>query len=251
MDDTLIGLIVATVVVLPGFVTQELTVRGRTAARSDGQSAIQRALFYAVLIHLAWSPDTWHIVEDLSGHNWRDHYAEVAIWVAGALVVSPVVVGLAINEILLRAERDGGHLTRFHYALGGRDARDAWDYMFQSLDRRGAWILVRLVASTPELPIMFVAKYGRRSIHAQSPGTHDVFFEEVWSTDASGVPIMRLGNLAGMWIAASQIETLFPMRASEGHDADPAPAQSAGSVGMLVVAAALLWALRPRLERRH
>jgi hypothetical protein len=65
--DTLIGIVLAAAFVLPGFVTQELTVRRRPSARADGQTATQRALFYAVFIQLVWSWDTWRLAEDLAG----------------------------------------------------------------------------------------------------------------------------------------------------------------------------------------
>ena len=250
MNDTLLGLIVATLVVLPGFVTQELTVRRRPSARTDGQSAIQRALFFSVLIQLIWSWDTWRIVEDLSGHHWRDHFGEVVVWLVVVIVATPFVLGSVLNAVLVRAERGGQDLRWWHYALGGRDAREAWDYMFQTLDR-GAWVLVRLVASTAELPVMFVAKYGDHARHAQSPAPHDVYFDEVWSTDIAGVPIARISTVSGMWLPANQIEAIFPM-APQPADTDAAPTVGAGPLLSLLVAAALLWALRPRrLQGRH
>jgi len=223
--DTLIGIVLAAAFVLPGFVTQELTVRRRPSARADGQTATQRALFYAVFIQLVWSWDTWRLAEDLAGGHWQAHYAEVVVWVIMVLVVSPALLGFSINEILIRAEIGGRDLKRFHYALGGRDAREAWDYVFQTLDQ-GSWVLVRLVASTPDAPVMFIGKYGENARHAQSPAPHDVFFDEVWATDATGAPLERIDHLSGMWLSADRIEALFPLvddRDSPEPDSDPEP----------------------------
>jgi hypothetical protein len=208
--DTLIGIVLAAVLVLPGFVTQELTVRRRPSARADGQTVTQRALFYAVIIQLVWSWDTWRLAKDLTGGNWQAHYAEVVVWVALVLVITPALLGFLINEILIRAETGGRDLKRVHYALGGGDAREAWDYFFQTLDQ-GSWVLVRLVASTLAAPVMYVGKYGEGARHSQSPATHDVFFDEVWSVDAAGKPIQRIDNLSGIWLSARQIEAMFPL----------------------------------------
>jgi len=216
--DTLVGALVAVILVLPGFVAQELTVRRRPSARADGQTTVQRALFYAVVIQLIWSWDTWHLVHELTGPHPYRHYVGVALWVILVLLVTPAVLGLLINAILLRAESGGRDLNRIHYALGGRDAREAWDYLFQTLDQ-GAWILVRLVASTPELPVMFIGRYGERARHSQSPAPHDVYFDEVWSADEAGRAIERIGHLSGMWIAANQIESMFPMTDDHAQDA--------------------------------
>jgi hypothetical protein len=211
--DTLIGIVLAAVFILPGFVTQELTVRRRPSARADGQIITQRALFYTVIIQLVWSWDTWRLAEDLTGPHWRGHYGEVAVWVVMVLVVSPALLGFSINAILVRAETGGRDLRRIHYALGGRDAREAWDYVFQTLDS-GAWVLIRLVASTPNAPVMFIGRYGEKARHAQSPAPHDVFFDEVWSVDAAGLPLERIDHLAGMWLSANQIEVMFPLAES-------------------------------------
>jgi hypothetical protein len=56
MPSTLLSLAIAVVAVIPGFVTVELTQRQRAVqAGNDAQSIVLRALFYALLIHLAWS----------------------------------------------------------------------------------------------------------------------------------------------------------------------------------------------------
>ena len=239
--DTLLGVIAAAVLVLPGFVTQELSVRGRPSAHSDGQTIIQRALFYSVIIQIIWSWDTWQLIDDLTGNHWQKHSAEVAVWLLLVVVVSPLLLGLAINEILLRAESGGGNLTRFHYALGGRDAREAWDYFFQTLDR-GAWVLIRLTESTPETPAMFIGRYGKLARHGQSPSAHDVYFDEVWGADRSGRPVEKLSHLSGMWLRGDQIEVMFPLE-DDRPDTDPSSASTASadppriifSLGRLVV----------------
>jgi hypothetical protein len=52
MPNTLLALIIAVAAVLPGFVTVELTQRRRVVQpNGDSQSAVLRAMFYALLIH--------------------------------------------------------------------------------------------------------------------------------------------------------------------------------------------------------
>lgn len=209
MLDTFLSLVIATGAVLPGFITAELTQRGRAVAASrDGQSILLHALFYAVLINLIWSWRTWQLAQDLAGGNWQHHLSELVVWSILVLLVTPVVLGLAINAVLRRAEQRGT-LSWWHYALGGRDARDAWDYSFQRAAAAGAWILVHLQGGDPEYPRMVVGKFGTRSAVGQTPAAHDLFLQELWSVDLAGNPIAAIEPARGMWVAKDEIAEIY------------------------------------------
>ena len=78
MPNTLLALIIAVAAVLPGFVTVELTQRQRAVQpNGDSQSAVLRAMFYALLTHLVWSWWTWRIAQDLAGAGWREHLGQL------------------------------------------------------------------------------------------------------------------------------------------------------------------------------
>jgi Family of unknown function (DUF6338) len=209
VPDTFVSLVVAVAAVLPGFVTVELTQRRRAVQVGAGvQSAVLRALFYALLIHLAWSWWTWILVEDLTGPNWNEHLGETVAWASVVLVASPVVIGLPLNRVLREAE-SRGVLSWWHYALGGRDSRDAWDLIFQRAAVRGAWVLVHLRGDTPEAPRVVIGQYGEQSAAGQSPAQHDVFLERMWSVDMLGRPVAELDPPRGMWVAKEGIAELY------------------------------------------
>jgi hypothetical protein len=193
----------------PDLSQPELTQRGRAVAVSrDGQSTLLHALFYAVLINLIWSWRTWQLAQDLTGGNWQQHLSELVVWSILVLLVTPVVLGLAINSVLHRAEQRGT-LSWWHYALGGRDARDAWDYSFQHAATTGGWVLVHLKGGDPEYPRMVVGSYGKRSAVGQTPAAHDLFLQELWSVDVAGNPVAPIEPPRGMWVAKDEIAEIY------------------------------------------
>jgi Family of unknown function (DUF6338) len=206
---TFIALLIAVAAVLPGFVTVELSQRGRAVqSGGDAQSTVLRALYYALLIHLVWSWWTWDLVQDLSGGRWQDHLDAVVLWSFVVLVLSPIVVGLPLNYVLHRAESKGS-LKWWHYALGGRDARDAWDVVFQRAAVAGAWLLVHLKGDQPDSPRIVLGKYGSRSAAGQSPAEHDLFVQELWAVDAAGKPVSKLEPARGMWVSKEEIAEIY------------------------------------------
>ena len=209
MPDTLVALAIAVVAVLPGFVTMELTQRQRAVSPAgDTQSAVLRALFYALLIHLLWIWWTWRLVERMSGISWHHLLVSVVCWAVVVLIVSPVAIGLWLNRLLLDAE-NGGSLSWWHYALGARDSRDAWDSVFQRAAEPGAWILVHLKGDDPDSPRVALGRYGDRSSAGQSPAEHDLFLQEMWTVDDSGRPVFPLSPPRGMWVAKEAITELY------------------------------------------
>ncbi len=209
MPDTLVALTIAVAAVLPGFVTVELTQRQRAVQPGgDAQSAVLRALFYALLIHLLWIWWTWRLVEHLSGVERHEFLVQLVCWVVVVLIVSPIAIGLWLNR-LLRAAENSGSLSWWHFALGGRDARDAWDSVFQRATERGAWILVHLKGDDPGSPRVALGKYGNRSSAGQSPAEHDLFLQEMWIVDDAGLPVAPLDPPRGMWVAKDTITELY------------------------------------------
>jgi hypothetical protein len=207
VPSTLISLLIAVAAVLPGFVTVELTQRQRAVQNGgDAQSVVLRALFYAV--------------QDLTGGHWQDHLDEVITWTIVVLVVSPILVGVPLNHVLRDAESKGS-LSWWHYALGGRDARDAWDVVFQRATIDGAWVLVHLKGDEPASPRVVLGKYGKRSVAGQSPAEHDMFLQELWAVDELGHPVAMLDPPRGMWVAKEGIAELYVFDGDPTGDAVP------------------------------
>lgn len=209
MPSTLVSLVIAVAVVLPGFVTVELTQRQRAVqAGGDSQGMVLRALFYALLINVIWSWWTWYLAQDLAGPRWQHHLGETVAWTLVVLIASPIAIGLLLNRVLREAESKGS-LSWWHYALGGRDARDAWDLVFQRATANGAWVLVHFRGDRPEAPRVVLGKYGKQSSAGQSPAPHDLYLQEMWSVDELGRRVAKLEPGRGMWIAKDEIAELY------------------------------------------
>jgi hypothetical protein len=206
--------VIATVTfLLPGFIVADLAQRQRAGSSSLGdQRALLRALFFSVLIHLLASWWTWSLVQKLDGGDWHKHYWEALSYLTIVVLAIPVALGLSLNEVLIRAERQDGQLRRWHYALGARDARDAWDYLFQRYHEHGVWVLVHLKAAPPagDGARVVIGRYGRGAAAGQSPvPEHDLFLRDLWVADEAGSPVQRFDPPRSLWVAKSEIAELY------------------------------------------
>lgn len=218
MLDTLVGIIVGLCLVLPGFIIADLAEarRAQRLARSDWELVL-RALIYAVLLQsvvllTGWTSDVINKI-GLAHHNagvsmsWEQHESAIALYVIGVILVAPTTIGMLLGWILRRAEARGS-LKWFHYALGGRDARDAWDYIF--LRYGSGFVLVHLKPGVESRSPFLVGKFGPTSWAAQTPAnSRDVYFEEVWPSAADGTITEQFASRRGVWLDASQIDSLF------------------------------------------
>lgn len=213
MFTTLVAVISILVLVLPGFVVADLQRRRRAsvAAESDWELVL-RALSYSIILHLLVSPWTRDLVLKIDDGDWYDHVGTLALYGAVVLVVAPVAIGLALNEILVRAERSGRSLRGWHYALGGRDARQSWDFIFQRI-REGRWVVLKMRSGRA-----IAGKLGKGSWASQTPasGGHDLWLQEIWSVDDFGQPGSMIQPRQGMWVARDDIEALFVIDPPEG-----------------------------------
>jgi hypothetical protein len=168
MPDTLIGVLIAIALVLPGFVIVQLSRVGRATADESEVELVLRALFYALLLHAAYAGWTSALIEGIPDpEDWPEHLRELLPYVATVLIATPVVIGTVLGRYLRNVERAGKTGT-LSAVLGAKDARDAFDYLFQRLDE-GGWLIVELTGN------QFVGgKYGKHSSVGQSPSPHDL-----------------------------------------------------------------------------
>jgi len=217
--NTVAAIIVAVSLVLPGFIIADLAEarRAQRLARSDWELVL-RALIYALglqsLVLLTgwttWLIDTASLLRHAKAGatpSWEHHVGAIALYVVVVIVIAPTIIGLALGWVLRRAENRGS-LTWIHYALGGRDARVAWDYIFQ---RFGAgFILVHLKPGAEGGNPFLVGKFGRASWAAQTPTTaRDVYFEEVWPANPDGQIESEFAVRRGVWLDSDHIDAMF------------------------------------------
>jgi hypothetical protein len=203
---TLVAVISILALVLPGFVIADLQRRKRATVAADSDwELVLRALSYSLILHLIVSPWTRSLVLKLHDGNWQAHLDALVLYGTVVLVAAPVAIGLGLNELLLRAERSGRNLRWWHYALGARDARESWDFIFQRIEQ-GRWIVVKLKSARA-----IAGKLGRGSWVSQSPapGGHDLWLQEIWSVNDFGQPAAMIQPRQGMWVAREQIDALF------------------------------------------
>lgn len=207
---TFAELLIAVAFVLPGFITADLaeTRRARPQKRTDPE-LILRALTYALLIQgfVALTGWTSQLVSDTdSGHNWSEHVSAIVLFVTVVVIVGPTLLGLLLSSLLRRAEQRG-NLSPLLYALGGRDARQGWDFIFERFG--GGYVFLTLRPGVAERPSFFVAKFSDRSWAPQQPsGALDVYFEEIWLADANGQITGEFAEPRGLWVSLDQIDMM-------------------------------------------
>jgi uncharacterized protein DUF6338 len=226
--DTVAGIILGVSLVLPGFIIADLAEarRAQRLARSDWELVL-RALIYALVLQslvlltgwTTWLIDTAGLLKHAKPGVrplWESHVDAIALYVVVVILLAPTIIGLLLGWVLRRAESRGS-LTWIHYALGGRDARDAWDYIFL---RYGAgFVLIHRKPGADDGSRFLVGKFGRTSWAAQTPAaSRDVYFEEVWPASAEGQINDEFAVRRGVWLDSEQIDALFFM---EPPDAPP------------------------------
>lgn len=206
MPDSLLGILIAVAVILPGFVIVELSTVGRCAAKRSDLEIVLRALFYALVLHVVASPYTKSLVEDVGDvDNWSSHLDAIALYALLVLIGVPLAVGLKLNSFFLGEERKTGPPSRLYEVLGGRDSGDAGDLVFTRL-HHGAWLIVQLDDKT-----WVGGRFGVGSSAGQTPAPHDLYIDEMWEVNTSGPDPLLSGKFTptrGIYIPADQIRTM-------------------------------------------
>jgi hypothetical protein len=210
MLDTAVSILAAIALLMPGFIVAELSVaRSARSSRSDLELAL-RALAYTLIIHLVFGFWTVSLIHSIgSPKDWSDHLGAISAYVGVVLVVTPIVLGAAANYYLAHVERQDGPPNLFAAALGGGEARDAFDYAYQRWRRDGVYVIVEMVGHEPEKPRLVGGVFGRASAVGQTPSPHDVYLQALClvAEDVDGVRSLtqRVDPPRGVYIPATQI----------------------------------------------
>lgn len=206
MFDTVAQIALAVALILPGFLVVQLSERRRPANPTGGDlELVLRGLVYALAIQsiaglVGWLPN---VIDD--ARRWDHHVDALSVYGLTVCVIAPTLVGLGLGRLLREAEADGS-LKWWHYALGGRDARRAWDFTFSR--HNGAWMRVYVLSPQQGQPAVLLGKYGTSSWAAQAPAQPDLYLQEVWPADADGQvaeDAFARGSVGAMWINGDQI----------------------------------------------
>jgi hypothetical protein len=222
MFDTLIGLVALLAFVLPGFIVTQLAESRRASKGSGGDlEIVLRSLWYSVALHLVALASGWTslIYADIeTGNKWEHHVLALGLYLGAVVFVVPVLLGMLLSY-RLRSREQRGQLRGIDYALGGRDARRAWDFLFEHLD--GGFVIVQLKVLPDNLQPTatasgswngntIVGKFGKLSWATQTPSPrYDVFFEEVWPADEAGRILGEFVPPRGLWLDADNVAALY------------------------------------------
>lgn len=210
MLDTAVSVLAAIALLMPGFIVAEISVaRSARSSRSDLELAL-RALAYTLIIHLIFGFWTVHLVKAIgSPGHWADHWGAISAYVAVVLIGAPVMIGTATNHYLARAERQDGPPSLFAAALGGGEARDAFDFAYQRWRNEGVYVIVEMVGHESERPRLVGGIFGRGSAVGQTPSPHDIYLQALCLVEEDNDGIRWLSQLAeparGVYIPAGQI----------------------------------------------
>ena len=209
MVDTLSGLAIAVGFLIPGFIVADLAESRRATrpARTDLELLL-RALVYALVFQGAAAATGWtgKIADELTGKNWDAHLGPVSLYVAVVCIVLPTIAGLGLSSWLRRAEQQE-RLRPWHYALGGRDQRKSWDFMFGRSDEGR---LVLLTVDEGGVPVYFLGEFGDQSYATQAPtDPPELYLEKVWPSDRDGnvsQDALERDPQRGMWVSGTNIQ---------------------------------------------
>lgn len=209
MLDTAASILSAIALLTPGFIVADFSGRPARSKESELEVAL-RALVYALVLHLVFGFWTVHLVNSIgSPDHWTNHLGALSAYVAVVLLGVPVGIAYGINRYLAAAERKDGPPGFLATALGGGEARDAFDYAYQRWRRDGVYVIVELVGHTPDVPRLVGGIFGRKSAVGQTPEPHNIYLQALCtvSEDQNGIRTLaqRVEPERGVYIAADQI----------------------------------------------
>lgn len=224
MLTTAFSVLAALALLVPGFIIVELSL-ARSARWSRGDLGLAlRAIAYALAVHLVFGLWTADLAEKLTKpQELADHLGAVTLYAGVVLLATPIMVGVALNALLGRAELGDGPPGLAWAALGAGEARDAFDYAFQHRRQDGAWVIVEMAGHTAAEPRLVGGIYGRGSAIGQTPSPHDVYLQALCTVveDQNGVRSLdkKLDPERGVYLSASEIARIDVLSESAGDAA--------------------------------
>jgi hypothetical protein len=104
MPATVVGIVIAVALILPGFVITELSMVGRARGQVSELETVLRALFYALVLHLLASPWTRELAIATNGFDrWTQHLNALVLYALVVLIAAPVLAGLFLGRYLRAA----------------------------------------------------------------------------------------------------------------------------------------------------
>jgi hypothetical protein len=254
MPDTLTGLVMLLVFLLPGFILVQASKRDKLYKPRSDLDFVLRGLTCSLIVHLIffpWTSRVFHEVEHrastenqarlvgvqnaapaskdaLAAYSpavsaidvWPDEKWELLAYGLVVIAVAPITIGTLLGRYLRGLEFAGGALPWWGDLLGvGTVAPPrAWDALPSQLGA-GGWIVVRLRESGNVIG----GKCATRSM-VNLGADPDVLIEELWWLDEYGNPLQAIVPQRAAWVSRDRIESLVVLPAPSPEPAAAAPA---------------------------
>ena len=191
MPDSWIGLAVALLAVVPGFIASATWSRARTwKGPSSDLRTILQSLALSAAIQVLISPLTVMWIVPIR-HDLADHPWSLATWFFLGVLALPVFLGIAAARVTdhifdpTGVECDVAHAGRAFRAvaalIGTPTAPSAWDWLFTANAPYDRFVLVEFADGTRA-----GGAFGEGSMVLTSPEPHGVFLTQEWLIDEAG-----------------------------------------------------------------
>lgn len=211
MPDTVEGVLLLALLVLPGFILVGVSRLGRPPGKPESELTLTlRSFAIAIAIQVPVFPlwtdellrDTKSGVDGL-----LDHSGQAAIYALVILLALPILLGLVLRAFLSGAESKES-LSQLDRILGARLPDNAWDTLLRQLEPNDL-LIVNLVDKRT-----IAGSWGEGSFASSGEGeTPSIYLSGLWAVDAAGTPAAPLPEpWKGIWIPRSSIETMTRFR---------------------------------------
>jgi hypothetical protein len=208
MPDSLEGVLLLALLVLPGFILVGVSQLDRPPGREEKDLVITlRSFAIALAIQVPVFP-LWTrcLLHDMDGDfdGLLDHSLEAAAYAGTILLLLPVVLGLMLRAVLANAERKSS-LSLLDRLLGARLPDNAWDTLLRQLHPKDV-LVVGLTGGRTIAGAWSSDSFASRA-GSSSPS---LYLSELWALDQNGTPAAPLPKRwKGVWIPRSQIESII------------------------------------------
>jgi hypothetical protein len=211
VPDTVEGVILLALLVLPGFILVGVSRLGRPPGQEASElTLVLRSFALALAIQVPVFP-LWtdQLLQDAgsSFNGLLNHSGQAAVYALAILLLLPLVLGLSLRAYLDRAEKKVG-LSQLDRILGARLPNSAWDILLRQL--KSDDLLIVNLADKRTIAGNWGAGSFASGGESDSPS---IYLSGLWAIDASGTPVAPLPEpWKGIWIPQSSIETMARFR---------------------------------------
>lgn len=175
MPTSVEGLLIVSVVLVPGFILTLIVTRTIAHIHSSNLRFVLTIISMGIVIHGLLFPWTVRIADYYQSDRLLDHRWEIFGWGFLTVLVAPMVLGIFVAWLSTRQWVDR-LLAKINFSYIDRTP-SAWEYIF--LQRRSYYVRIHLNDGRGVLG----GVYGPHSFASTDPNHNDLFLQELWQLD--------------------------------------------------------------------